>query len=979
MSKVLFRRIKYLIWLLILVLTPQSLADSPADAWENAVKKLIPLSFDIAQNQARVRESTVFVHALGQAQSHLSHAYDSVAAFEELRSLLSPQSSLKDDSGNVQLDLVLQQLVVTSQLVEARRLVKENVAEFQKLKSGLNDSCDSDFSDYQVDTTFIVPQAPAVNDAEGVYVECCDIPRLIQTLGTTVSQIWTNEEQNRRISEQTDLLLRKRAHDSDYRKFASQQCAQLKTTYTGIFGQYEPLGQDLDKWLGATSDAPTIHSNVRALLDEFAEAKVKEATLAAQKHVREQIIPGGQDAYLQRVRLSEISIVRVAVETLQNLPCDEDAKQKIVGAVSIAQLLSLPDGDHLKADAQKAVSEAVKQCGRKSQASASLVLASDRDWVSYYRRPRLAAQNSPLVACRIFGGPSTFCQDLFTETSAAKAPIGFYTTREGGVVAHLAGYAYTSEAQGTLVYAPQDPWPTYRGDFARPFIVPGSTYSALAKAEETRLDAFIRQLSTYNNSLKNVSDGLAESAKKFSSTPLPHATQSAMDHIEDLAPASAEALKSIRETFDQDIVPSSAPPAAFSFLATPALLQSDAELEEHISEKSKETWKKLETLWRARNFEPSTLSTYDRDAMSTSYGKHFNEGGVYRGTQESTLKLASQVASSIASPLASPTGTDVRLAASKSLFAYDNTTGKDREIAEGSIGLALGADAAYQAGSSADGDRLLRASLGTADLALGFIPVVSSINDATQIVFGIVTGHDYAGRRMTSADFAMRGVGVVVGLLPASAIVRLGGAAISRSFLEGSQIIREMGFGSRVATALKSQRQLAARFATGIGIVLGEGAASDLAAARGELERAVTILERPLGEPGTAEYVSLLKNSGQKDAKQFIDSFEPSKLRFDVAVEERTFYRWHNNDAGAQQFGRFVSTDLIEDPNLARTMLDLPESNRALYLDEFKVATGTPVFEGPVRVAEGAQAGNQVFLVTRSPKSVLTFVRRIKP
>ena len=44
-----------------------------------------------------------------------------------------------------------------------------------------------------------------------------------------------------------------------------------------------------------------------------------------------------------------------------------------------------------------------------------------------------------------------------------------------------------------------------------------------------------------------------------------------------------------------------------------------------------------------------------------------------------------------------------------------------------------------------------------------FVPIVGAINDAAQIVHGMITGYDYTGKRMTLADYALRGVGVIAG------------------------------------------------------------------------------------------------------------------------------------------------------------------------------------------------------------------------
>jgi hypothetical protein len=101
------------------------------------------------------------------------------------------------------------------------------------------------------------------------------------------------------------------------------------------------------------------------------------------------------------------------------------------------------------------------------------------------------------------------------------------------------------------------------------------------------------------------------------------------------------------------------------------------------------------------------------------------------------------------------------------------------------------------------------------------VPVAASVNDALQIVWGMATGYDYAGHPMSAGDYALRGVGIVIGVLPAGqAIVRVGGEVIDRAFVVGSRTIRELGLGRRVAVDLRSAPSAVADVASAVGAVL---------------------------------------------------------------------------------------------------------------------------------------------------------------
>ena len=63
-------------------------------------------------------------------------------------------------------------------------------------------------------------------------------------------------------------------------------------------------------------------------------------------------------------------------------------------------------------------------------------------------------------------------------------------------------------------------------------------------------------------------------------------------------------------------------------------------------------------------------------------------------------------------------------------------------------------------------------------------PLIGSLNDATQIVFGLLTGHNYAGIKMEAGEYALYAAGIVIGMLPASrAILKFGALIIDRPLL----------------------------------------------------------------------------------------------------------------------------------------------------------------------------------------------------
>jgi hypothetical protein len=82
------------------------------------------------------------------------------------------------------------------------------------------------------------------------------------------------------------------------------------------------------------------------------------------------------------------------------------------------------------------------------------------------------------------------------------------------------------------------------------------------------------------------------------------------------------------------------------------------------------------------------------------------------------------------------------------------------------VGFLVGADAAYAGGDTQDGQMLQGIGGELIDLAVGAIPVLSSVANLAHVVSGMATGKDLLGNEMKAGDYALCGVSMILGLLP---------------------------------------------------------------------------------------------------------------------------------------------------------------------------------------------------------------------
>jgi hypothetical protein len=270
-----------------------------------------------------------------------------------------------------------------------------------------------------------------------------------------------------------------------------------------------------------------------------------------------------------------------------------------------------------------------------------------------------------------------------------------------------------------------------------------------------------------------------------------------------------------------------------------------------------EKWEALEPLWTAnQSGATKLLGAADATAAETTYRKYFNAQGLPNENlvSKESAALGHQMGAGLHSLPGTITGTEIRRQLVRGLVAYDSSPAQElRAQSLGGIALAVGADQAVAAGENGSARELLKQSAQILDTVLGFVPIASSVNDATQIVFGMVTGQDYAGNPMTHADFGLRGVGILLGLLPAKAVFQFGKKVLGKVFHSGASTIRRYSLGERVAVNIAKEKELAKEVAEAVGHYADESLdVLERFKPRRNAEHVLDILE---SEPGLKERI----------------------------------------------------------------------------------------------------------------------------
>jgi hypothetical protein len=371
----------------------------------------------------------------------------------------------------------------------------------------------------------------------------------------------------------------------------------------------------------------------------------------------------------------------------------------------------------------------------------------------------------------------------------------------------------------------------------------------------------------------------------------------------------------------------------------------------------------------------SHLAELERDISNYNPNLFLDRDGLIEADRLSdrtaiSLRLACQ--NFLTSKPATSEGSDIREIVNRCLLIAQNPAKLDR--ARETICYALAADAALNDKDSISYKSFIHYATITLDIALGFIPVISSVNDGVQIFFGLITGKDYTGNEMSGVDYLIRAIGIVIGINPYKALV-LGTQLITKAVYDAISLIRKYKLGETVFKVFQKFPHKLRDVVEVIGNLFPIDQVVEDAETVGNMVRTIKHLAPSLNSDvfSVERLIHILNESSIsiKDKLRIISSFEIGSLKFSKAGEETLIYRWHTYDEIEDMYGRFYSFEKILDKTAAMESLALPSKNGLKYLDQFKMPKGMEFIEGIVAPNFSHAGGAKQIFIFTDPQTLI--------
>jgi hypothetical protein len=242
----------------------------------------------------------------------------------------------------------------------------------------------------------------------------------------------------------------------------------------------------------------------------------------------------------------------------------------------------------------------------------------------------------------------------------------------------------------------------------------------------------------------------------------------------------------------------------------------------------------------------------------------------------------------------------------------------------------------------------------------------------------MATGYDYTGNRMEAADYALRGVGVVLGLLPTTAGMRamhFGGYLIKESWVAGATFLRSINVRNRYAGLLQRYRTTSRELMEFVGAMAGANRTRAAAVVDGIDRRAIEYYN-PSTAMGPLGDVIIDVESGMSAVATFRSG---SYVGYETTAPTRLYRVWGGEFA--HENGSYWSRTRPAGPLQASldSALDPSWGNTATSWTEITVPSGVRLFEGVTEQAHTATGtlmggGNQIFLTNDLRDSISRWI-----
>jgi hypothetical protein len=357
----------------LIVLASPARAETAAEAYRKYVDRMIPLSFDLAKENAVFSEQLIFFDRLSNLQSGYSAASDAATLFDRLLPLFpaaaAQQSCPSRPDSSVDVAEAMRELMLVAEVGNARMEVAGRLAAANLVMDSIAHACDRGLEDYSIDRLRVQLAHESIDPVDGAYfaVDLSGNPYvLIVSFFFTMFQIIENDEEQQEIGRQQARYIRDSAKSADYARFARNACRALVPEFTTIFESYRPIRTSLEAVLAKVPEVMIAQGEARlsACVESEHQAAVARLMEQVSRSVHDAVRAQSPGAHVGMSIELNMAVQRDLVR-LASVPCGTGAEvvDEIRGAVSAMHLYGLSGDTTVAPRAEAALEARARQCG----------------------------------------------------------------------------------------------------------------------------------------------------------------------------------------------------------------------------------------------------------------------------------------------------------------------------------------------------------------------------------------------------------------------------------------------------------------------------------------------------------------------------------------------------------------------------------------------------------------------------------------
>lgn len=246
------KRILYVLLLYFVSLNSNNAMASASSEFKQYIDQMIPLSFRLAEQEASIRESALFIQKLSEVQTHLAVASDAAVSLEKLLDTLQ-KTPTPECSQRVANPALLKRWLyfhaLLSEIVNIWEFIQKERDGYLNIVRTYEQICGKGFDSYRVEMMNLAIRDLNIETADGIYIDFSNPISLVVTSIQSLIQILDNGGEARRIHEEKRRYERDSVQDQDYQNFAKKACNNYQAKFESYLKEYSKIDQRLEKLL----------------------------------------------------------------------------------------------------------------------------------------------------------------------------------------------------------------------------------------------------------------------------------------------------------------------------------------------------------------------------------------------------------------------------------------------------------------------------------------------------------------------------------------------------------------------------------------------------------------------------------------------------------------------------------------------------------------------------------------------------------